>query len=55
MLVLRRVHEVETFEYSVVDLWYWAEIYRVHTLESNSELLQSVMQHSIKNRIAPRL
>ena len=55
MLVLRRVHEVETFEYSAVDLWCWAEMYGVHTLESNSELLQSVMQHSMKDRIAPRL
>ena len=55
MLVLRRVHEVETFKYNTVDLWCWAEIYRVYILESNSKLLQSAMQHSIKNRIAPRL
>ena len=55
MLVLRRVHEVETFEYSAVDLWCWAEMYRIYTLESNSELLQSAMQHSMKDRIVLRL
>ena len=55
MLVLRRVHKVETFKYSTVDLWCWAEMYRVYILESNFELLQSAMQHSMKNRITPRL
>ena len=55
MLVLRRVHKVETFKYNTVDLWCWVEMYRVYTLESNSKLLQSAMQHSIKNRITSRL
>ena len=53
MLVLRRVYKVKTFKYSAVDLWCWVEIYRVYTLESDSELLQSAIQHSMKDRIAP--